>query len=264
MWSPSRRRPARGTPMVMGPLPSRSGKTSWARASRRRVSELLPSVAMSRASARVRVAAWRAATSSVVGGAGGLLELAQQPLRSIDHRRCRHLVAHGPLAPQVLVPLHRGGHRGGGVGQVGQRRRVLERGHRALRTHEVDDGEQRDSGIRRRAREADEEVHDLGHRPAVVAASSSPRRPIASTPAACRRARQMKLSSTKRSCSSRRAATCSRSARPDHRRGSHAPARAGRSRRRSSTPRPSGPTSRRHRRHGRRPAAGAAPGAPAA
>ena len=60
----------------------------------------------------------------VTGGAGGTLELAQQPLRSIDHRRRRHLVAHRPLAPQVLVPLQRGGHGGGGAGQVGQRGRA--------------------------------------------------------------------------------------------------------------------------------------------
>ena len=52
-----------GIPIVAASLPSRSGKTRCARARRRRVSELLPNVAIRRASARSRVASCAAATS---------------------------------------------------------------------------------------------------------------------------------------------------------------------------------------------------------
>ena len=153
MWSPSRRRPASGTPMVVGLVALPQGEDLRARASRRRVSELLPSVASSRASARWpvwprvgrprppgRLAAWAAS-----------LQLAQQPLRSIDHRRRRHLVAHRPLAPQVLVPLQRGGHRGGDVGEVGQRAGGSSAGIAPAPPHEVDDGQLGVGRIGRRA-----------------------------------------------------------------------------------------------------------------
>ncbi len=142
MWSPRRRRPASGTPTVVAPLPSRRGKTSLRprqpAAGQRAVAERGDQPRLGPGPGR------RVAGGDVLSGAGragGALELPQQPLRPIDHGRCRHLVAHGPLAPQVLVPLQGAGHGGRGGGQVGQGGRALERRHRALRTHEVHDGE---------------------------------------------------------------------------------------------------------------------------
>ena len=77
------------------------------------------------ASARVRVASCRAATSAPPVGAWA----ASLSWRSSHSGRsttvgAADLVAHGPLPPQLLVPLQRGGHGGGDLREVGQRAAV--------------------------------------------------------------------------------------------------------------------------------------------
>ena len=111
-----------------------------------------------------------------------------------------HLVAHRPLAPQVLVALERGGHAGRDVGHVGQ-------GACGARGRASAPASSTHGSTMARCASAGSVV--VAERPVkrsmssdtvqpCCSVSSSPSRPMASAPAACRRKCQVKHSSMKR------------------------------------------------------------------